>query len=66
MPAVTAKFDLTLGFRAAAVARAVPRPGSRPRFEYATDLFDEATVEALAGRLTRLLRPGRRVTRAAG
>ena len=49
---------------------AAPRPGSRTHFEYATDLFDQATVRALAGRLTRLLRqaardPGRRISQLA-
>ena len=46
---------------------AAPRPGSQASFEYAADLFDQATVQALAGRLTRLLRqaagdPGRRIS----
>ncbi|GLZ29127.1 hypothetical protein Lesp02_13170 [Lentzea sp. NBRC 105346] len=43
----TTKFDLTLNF--------VERDGLHACFEYATDLFDRSTIEAMAGRLTRLL-----------
>ena len=51
----TTKFDLSLFFRPQHDADGSPA-GIRGTFEYAQDLFDEATVEALAGRLTRLLR----------
>ncbi len=66
VPAEAAKFDLTLGF-----AQDRDHDGGLAGiggvFEYAADLFDEATVRALAGRLTRLLRqaardPGRRIS----
>ena len=50
VPDVAAKFDLTLGFRQDRDAGGIS--GS---FEYAEDLFDQATVADLAGRLTRLL-----------
>ena len=50
VPDVAAKFDLTLGFRQDRGAGGIS--GS---FEYAEDLFDQATVADLAGRLTRLL-----------
>ena len=65
-PAVSAKFDLTLGFRQHHDADGTPA-GISAHFEYAGDLFDLATVQALAGRLTRLLRqaaadPGRPVS----
>jgi amino acid adenylation domain-containing protein len=50
VPDVAAKFDLTLGFQQDRDAGGIS--GS---FEYAEDLFDQATVAALAGRLTRLL-----------
>jgi amino acid adenylation domain-containing protein len=66
VPADTARFDLVLGVRqrrddGGALA------GMQGSFEYATDLFDPATVRALAGRLTRLLRqaardPGRPIS----
>ncbi|MGD0067772.1 MAG: amino acid adenylation domain-containing protein, partial [Streptosporangiaceae bacterium] len=66
VPAVTARFDLALGVRqrrgdGGALA------GIQASFEYATELFDPATVRALAGRLTRLLRqaardPGRPIS----
>ena len=52
---VAAKFDLTLGFQQDHGAGGAPA-GIGASFEYAADLFDEATVRALAGRLTRLLR----------
>jgi amino acid adenylation domain-containing protein len=54
VPAGAAKFDLTLAFRQDRDAGGAPA-GIRAAFEYATDLFDQATIEALAGRLTRLL-----------
>ena len=65
-PAVNAKFDLTLGVRPVHDTRGTPA-GIQAHFEFATDLFDEGTVRALAARLTRLLRqaardPGRRVS----
>ncbi len=55
VPAVTARFDLTLGVREQRGDGGVPA-GIEASFEYASDLFDEGTVRALAGRLTRLLR----------
>ena len=65
VPDVAAKFDLTLGFRQDRDADGTPA-GISASLEYAEDLFDQATVQDLAGRLTRLLRqavrdPGRRV-----
>ncbi len=54
VPDLAARFDLTLGFRQDHDADGAPA-GIQASFEYATDLFDEATVQALAG-LTRLLR----------
>ena len=65
-PAVNAKFDLTLGVRQQRGDDGAPA-GIDAHFEYATDLFDRATVKALAARLTRLLRqaardPGRRIS----
>ncbi|WP_121401113.1 non-ribosomal peptide synthetase [Micromonospora sp. M71_S20] len=50
----TAKFDLTMFFRGEYAADGSPT-GIRCAFEYALDLFDASTVQALAGRLTRLL-----------
>src|SRR6202042_2890040 len=50
-----AKFDLTLAFRQDRGPGGAPA-GISASFEYAADLFDHATVEALAARLTRLLR----------
>ena len=66
VPDVAAKFDLTLGFRQDQDASGAPA-GIGAFLEYPADLFDRATVEALAGRLTGLLRqaaqdPGRRVS----
>ena len=66
VPAVNAKFDLTLGVRPRHGDGGAPA-GIQGSFEYATDLFDPATVRALAARLTRLLRqaardPGRRIS----
>jgi amino acid adenylation domain-containing protein len=55
VPEVAAKFDLTLGFRQDHNASGAPA-GISAFFEYAGDLFDEGTVQALASRLTRLLR----------
>ncbi|MER5354554.1 amino acid adenylation domain-containing protein [Kitasatospora sp. NPDC002551] len=49
MPSGTAKFDLTLN------AGELREGGIAGFLEYRTDLFDEATVQALAERLTRLL-----------
>jgi amino acid adenylation domain-containing protein len=65
VPDVSAKFDLTLGLRQDHDADGAPA-GIDASFEYAEDLFDAATIRALAARLTRLLRqavrdPGRRV-----
>ncbi len=69
VPDVAAKFDLTLGFRQEHGADGAPA-GIGAFLEYATDLFDQATVEALASRLTRLLDqaardPGRRISQLA-
>ena len=54
VPDVAAKFDLTLGFTQDRDADDAPA-GISASFEYAADLFDRATIEALAARLTRLL-----------
>ena len=69
VPDVAAKFDLTLGFRQHHDTSGTPA-GIDAHFEYAEDLFDPATVQALAARLTRLLRqaardPGRRISQLA-
>ncbi|HEV8155791.1 MAG TPA: condensation domain-containing protein, partial [Gaiellales bacterium] len=50
----TAKFDLSLDLAEQRAADGTPA-GLHGGFEYATDLFDRASVEALAGRLIRLL-----------
>ncbi len=55
VPAVAAKFDLTLAFAQDRDGGGAPA-GISASFEYAADLFDQATIEALAARLTRLLR----------
>ncbi len=55
VPAVDAKFDLTLGFAQERDGAGAPA-GISAFFEYAQDLFEEATVRALAARLTRLFR----------
>ena len=55
VPAGAAKFDLTLAFRQDRDAGGAPA-GISATFEYAADLFDHATIQALAARLTRLLR----------
>src|SRR5581483_2742133 len=54
VPAAAAKFDLTLAFQQHHDDHGAPA-GISARFEYAADLFDEATVRALGARLTRLL-----------
>ena len=54
VPDVAAKFDLTLAFRQDRDVDGNPA-GISASFEYAADLFDPATIEALAARLTRLL-----------
>ncbi|HXL88068.1 MAG TPA: amino acid adenylation domain-containing protein, partial [Streptosporangiaceae bacterium] len=54
VPAIAAKFDLTLGVRQDHNPDGTPA-GISAFFEYAADLFDPATVQALAARLTRLL-----------
>ncbi len=54
VPDVAAKFDLTLAFRQDRDPGGNPA-GISASFEYAADLFDPATIEALAARLTRLL-----------
>ncbi len=54
VPVGAAKFDLTLAFRQDRDAGGAPA-GISASFEYAEDLFDHATIEALAARLTRLL-----------
>ena len=66
VPAGAAKFDLTLAFRQDRDPGGAPA-GISAAFEYAADLFDRTTVQALAARLTRLLRqaaadPGRRIS----
>src|ERR1700722_4939179 len=66
VPDVSAKFDLTLGFRQHRDADDLPA-GISAFLEYAQDLFDQATVRELADRLTRLLHqvardPGSRVS----
>ncbi|HXL93457.1 MAG TPA: amino acid adenylation domain-containing protein, partial [Streptosporangiaceae bacterium] len=55
VPAGAAKFDLSLGFRQDRDSEGAPA-GISAFLEYAQDLFDHATVAALAARLTRLLR----------
>ncbi len=55
VPDVAAKFDLTLAFRQDRDPGGAPA-GISASLEYATDLFDHATIQALAARLTRLLR----------
>ena len=55
VPDVAAKFDLTLAFQQDHDEHGAPA-GISASFEYAQDLFDQATVQALAARLTRLLR----------
>src|SRR6202453_1995917 len=65
VPAMAARFDLTLGVGQDRNADGTPA-GISAFLEYARDLFDHATIEALAVRLGRLLRqaaedPGRRV-----
>ena len=54
VPDVAAKFDLTLGFRQDHDADGA-LAGISAFFEYAGGLFDRATIQALAGRLTGLL-----------
>jgi len=66
IPDLTAKFDLTLGYRQDRDADGSPA-GISASLEYAEDLFDRVTVQGLAERLTRLLRlaaadPGQRVS----
>jgi len=66
VPTVTARFDLVLGARQRRDDGGAPA-GIQASFEYATDLFDEATVRRLGDRLTRLLRqaarePGRGIS----
>src|SRR5258708_17917089 len=51
-----AKFDLSLAFRQLFAGDGGPG-GIRLAFEYAADVFDQGTVEALAGRLVPLLGP---------
>ena len=55
VPAGAAKFDLTLAFRQDRGPGGAPA-GISAAFEYAADLFDPPAIEALAARLTRLLR----------
>ena len=54
VPAVAAKFDLTLGFQQDHDHHGTPA-GITAFLEYSPGLFDQATIEALAGKLTRLL-----------
>ncbi|HZR54523.1 MAG TPA: condensation domain-containing protein, partial [Streptosporangiaceae bacterium] len=66
VPDVAARFDLTLGFQQCRGDDGAPA-GIQAHLEYATDVFDGATVAALADRLTWLLRqavadPGRRLS----
>ena len=51
---MAAKFDLTLAFRQDRDPGGAPA-GISAFLEYAGDLFDHATIQALAARLTRLL-----------
>ncbi len=65
-PATSAKFDLTLIFGQRRGEDGA-LTGIEASFEYDTDLFDEATVQALEGRVTRLFdqvvrEPGRPIT----
>ncbi len=48
------KFDLTVAFAETHAESGAPG-GLTAVFSYATDLFDQATIEAMAGRLVRLL-----------
>ena len=50
----SAKFDLSLGFRLRHEPDGTPG-GISGTLEYAADLFDQGTAQALAGRLVRLL-----------
>ena len=50
-----AKFDMTFSFTESQAAHG-PREGMACVLEYATDLYDEASIEALAARFVRLLR----------
>ncbi len=59
VPAVDAKFDLTLAFAQNHEPDGAPA-GIRASFKYAADLFDPATIKALAARLTGLLRQATR------
>src|ERR1022692_796815 len=54
VPEVAAKFDLTLGFQQDHDQRGTPA-GITAFIEYSPGLFDQATIAALAGKLTRLL-----------
>jgi amino acid adenylation domain-containing protein len=54
LTAQAAKFDLTVAFSQQHDAGRAPA-GIHLTFEYATDLFDPDTIQALAGRLARLL-----------
>jgi amino acid adenylation domain-containing protein len=63
---MAAEFDLTLGVHQHHGASGAPA-GIQAYFKYAEDLFDRATVQGLADRLTRLLcqavrDPGRRIS----
>ena len=53
----TSKFDLALSLGEVRGADGAPA-GIAGTLEYATDLFDRSSVEALAGRLVRLLEGG--------
>src|SRR5262249_39572919 len=53
----TAKFDLSLDLAEQRAPDGTPT-GIHGQIEYATDLFDRASVAALAGRLVRLLEAG--------
>ncbi len=55
VPGGAAEFDLTLGFQQDRDTQGAPA-GISASFEYAADLFDHATIAALATRLTSLLR----------
>src|SRR5262249_21382498 len=54
VPAVAAKFDLALGFQQEHDSHGTP-VGISAFIEYPPGLFDQATIEAPAGKLTQLL-----------
>ncbi|WP_107656873.1 non-ribosomal peptide synthetase [Nocardia suismassiliense] len=57
LPALTSRFDLTFNVGDAATGgRSNGAAGWDVHVEYATDLFDRSTIEAMAARLVRILR----------